>query len=733
MPCAARLRQLLRRAGKKRERLLQIPLVELGTVGPVEPRRVAGEAEVLPRLLRHARQRHGLALRPDLDAAPGLDEGRDVGVEALAEAEPLAVGRDRELRREVRDVVLVRLGAVELDRGEDALLRRDLVPAALGLDEEDAVARLAEARQQAVLGDERGLAAGRRHLVEAGIGGPGRRDEIAAVGLAVDDPRSVGREDRLVVVAGLVGDRLRDARGHRRDADRAQRLVVPGRVDERLRVARPRREVLVRVRLLRQPLRRPVRQIANVDEPQRRIRHALPVRRHGHPPQHADGEDGGSCGCSPPLTPCPSPRGRGGFLGGRTIRDPLSHRERAGVRGAPSRGAIDVRRSRSRHHPRQHIHRKPHRRRRLPRVLHVKRNLVNLLPRQIHPLDEPPGPEHHRLRIRRPSHPGINPLDRPRLLHVPLEPVVHRPLDTRLEVLHEQHRLGPNPPHERERLPVRRRRRPDRPARPGHVVDDLPRVAVEPLDDVDLPVRVLVVLPDLSGRRVGGPVEVPAVGRERGLPVVLLLGRALGHLQALAARAVIEPDLARAERARAGVVLARRDELRVGRPGGAVRQAEALLRHLLRVLPVAVHDPDVVAARAVGRERDPLAVRRIARLHVPRDAGRQRPRLAAPERDRVDVAEKVEDDLLPVRRHVERHPRAGRQVERDGVVVGIRRVRHVPLRLLFLLLLRRIRRRRRQRRLVDRRLRRLLARKRQREEQSQGGGETVLHRARSFR
>ena len=88
---------------------------------------------------------------------------------------------------------------------------------------------------------------------------------------------------------------------------------------------------------------------------------------------------------------------------------------------------------------------------------------------------------------------------------------------------------------------------------------------------------------------------------------------------------------------------------------------------------------------------------RKARLHVPRDTGRQRPRLTARDRHRVDVAEKVEDDLLPVRRDVERHPRAGRQVERDGVVVGIRRVRHVPLRLLFLLLLRRIFRRRRQR------------------------------------
>ena len=146
----------------------------------------------------------------------------------------------------------------------------------------------------AVLGDERGLsAAGRRHLVEAGIGGPGRRDEVAAVVLAVDDPRAVGREDRLEVVAGLVGDVFETPRRHRRDADRAQRLVVPGRVDDRLRVARPRREVLEVVRLLRQPLRRPVRQVAHVDVPERLIRDALAVGRDGDPPQHADGEAGG--------------------------------------------------------------------------------------------------------------------------------------------------------------------------------------------------------------------------------------------------------------------------------------------------------------------------------------------------------------------------------------------------------------------------------------------------------
>ena len=129
-----------------------------GPERPVEARGVAGQVQVLARVLRDARDGNGLALRPDVDAAARLDERRDVRVEALAEGEPLAVGRDRELLRELGEVVLVLVGAVELDRGEDALRRRDLVAAALGLDEEDAVGRPRRTAGCAPLQrDERGL------------------------------------------------------------------------------------------------------------------------------------------------------------------------------------------------------------------------------------------------------------------------------------------------------------------------------------------------------------------------------------------------------------------------------------------------------------------------------------------------------------------------------------------------------------------------------------------------
>ena len=184
----------------------------------------------------------------------------------------------------------------------------------------------------------------------------------------------------------------------------------------------------------------------------------------------------------------------------------------------------------------------------------------------------------------------------------------------------EERRLVADAPDERERLAVGRRRRTDRAARAGDEALDLAGLAVEALDDVDLPVRVLVVLEDRAGRDVVAEVEVLAVRREHRLAGVLLVGALLRQLQAVAAAAVIEPHLAGAEGALGGEVLAADEVLAVGRPGRLVEQAERLLRDLLRIRAVAVHDPEVVAAAAVGGERDPLAVRRVARLHVPGDA-----------------------------------------------------------------------------------------------------------------
>src|SRR3546814_5421543 len=56
------------------------------------------------------------------------------------------------------------------------------------------------------------------------------------------------------------------------------------------------------------------------------------------------------------------------------------------------------------------------------------------------------------------------------------------------------------------------------------------------------------------------------------------------------------------------------EERAVGRPARLIEQAEILLRDLALVAAVAVHQPDIVAARAVGDEGDALAVGREARL-----------------------------------------------------------------------------------------------------------------------
>ena len=100
------------------------------------------------------------------------------------------------------------------------------------------------------------------------------------------------------------------------------------------------------------------------------------------------------------------------------------------------------------------------------------------------------------------------------------------------------------------------------------------------------------------------------------------------------------------------------DVAAVRAPRRLVEQAEVLLRHLALVAAIDVHDPDVVAAAAVGREGDPPSVRRKARLVLVRQAIRDPGRRATGNRHGVDVAEQVERDRAPILRHVDVHPAA---------------------------------------------------------------------------
>src|SRR3546814_4523377 len=90
----------------------------------------------------------------------------------------------------------------------------------------------------------------------------------------------------------------------------------------------------------------------------------------------------------------------------------------------------------------------------------------------------------------------------------------------------------------------------------------------------------------------------------------------LDQWHARAARHMVHPHLAGAERATGGEMLLGDEELAVGRPARLIEQAEILLRDLALVAAVAVHQPDIVAARAVGDEGDALAVdRKSTRLN----------------------------------------------------------------------------------------------------------------------
>ena len=69
---------------------------------------------------------------------------------------------------------------------------------------------------------------------------------------------------------------------------------------------------------------------------------------------------------------------------------------------------------------------------------------------------------------------------------------------------------------------------------------------------------------------------------------------------------------------------------------------------------------------AVRGDRDPRAVRAVAREAVPRAPAGERPRLAPLDRHLVDVAEQLECDVPPVRRDVETDPRPFRRGESEG-------------------------------------------------------------------
>ncbi len=594
-PLAGGSGRVLGSAGEEGEGVLEVEGVELGAERPGEALRVAGPAQGLSRVAGDPADGQGGLLRPHLDRLAGGDERHHVGLEALGEGQPAAVGGDLELggvlARDVRALVL----AVEAEGDELAL------PLVSLPEEIEAVALGAEVGLLPLFGDQYGIAAGNRRAVDPRLDRPGRGADVAPLDLAEDDLLAVGRENGFHVLPRLLDHHATLAAAGGDHAHGAQLVVVPGGVDHLAAVAREGREDLPGVLFGRgrpgQPARRAVGQVADPEMAERLVDHAVPLGGDVHPAQH------------------------------------------------PGLEAL-----------RRHLDGEAHGLGDLPGGADVEGDVGDLAAGDVDAPDLAAGPEDDRLIVRRPGHRGVDAVNRPGLLHVAVETVVDRPGLAGAQVHQVERALAAHAADEGERLAVRRRGGADRASRTGDEALGLAGLAVEALDDEDLAVGVLVVLEDRSRGGVLAVIEVAAVGGEGGLAGVLLVIELLGELQAVAAAAVIEPHLAGAERALSGEVLAGDDVLAVRRPGRAVEQPERLLGDGVDVGAVVVHHPDVVAAPLVAGEGDRLAVRAVARLHLPGDVMGERLGLAAGDRHGVEIAQQIEGDLPAVRADVEAQP-----------------------------------------------------------------------------
>ena len=160
------------------------------------------------------------------------------------------------------------------------------------------------------------------------------------------------------------------------------------------------------------------------------------------------------------------------------------------------------------------------------------------------------------------------------------------------------------------------------------------------------------VQPEVAGVGVEGRAKVGGRGGLVVLPVP-------GHLDARAPVPVVQPQLGALVRDH---VLAVRcpDRRHVVLPLG--------VGELARPAPVRAGHPDVLGAVAVAHEHQHRAIGRVARLHVVRLPAGDARRVAPRDGERVQVAEQLEHDRLPVRRQIERDPRplVGREVQGAG-------------------------------------------------------------------
>ena len=484
----ARLQRLRQRHGEQ--------LVAERVVQRVGPRlAVARPLQVVAGIDVELADGHRLGLGADGLQLAGRRERRHVGVEAFGEAQPLAVRRHGEARREFalgdRD-----LAAFDEVQADQLAIGIDLAGGLLAGDVERVVVG-AELRRLAVLGDAARLAlAIGRCDVDAGLQAVPGRGQVAALGLLVRDAAAVGREGRRQVLAGLRRDDGVAAAGQVEHAHAALVGVAPAEVDQLAAIAREGREVFEALDLRGQAPgfadRLAVAQLARVEVARGREHHSPAVGRDLHPAQHLRFEAG-----------------------------------------------------------RRDLMREAHRGRELALVLHVEGDFGG---RALERIDAPelalrPGDE--LAGIGCPGDAGVDAMHGPGLLQVALHAGPGGELAAGLQVLEEQRgaaaRRVAQTADEGEVLAVGRGCGTDRAAGAGDEGLAGAVGQVLAVDPEDLAGAVLVVFELAAGRAVLRVVEELAIGRERGLAEVLLPVRLLVELLALAAVEVIEPDLAAAQ------------------------------------------------------------------------------------------------------------------------------------------------------------------------------------------
>ena len=284
-----------------------------------------------------------------------------------------------------------------------------------------------------------------------------------------------------------------------------------------------------------------------------------------------------------------------------------------------------------------------------------------------------------------PGHRRISAVHRPGFLEIEVEPAGQPPLDARRQVLEPQFGLVLVAADEGDPFAVGRGLRPHRAAVSRDRGGDLPGFQIDALDGEIALRGILRIDEGAAGRGVAGVIDRGAIWRVDRLAELFLqfLGGARDQLYPAAARDVVDPDLAGAERALGGEMLLGDDVFAVGAPARLVEKAEILLRHLTLVVAIDVHDPNVVPPSPIRGEGDAAAVGRKARLHFPRQPLGDAARRAAGDGHGVDVAEQGEDQRAAVGRDVEVHPGALGGADRHLAQRGVKRGVDVPLGILL--------------------------------------------------